>query len=127
MGRKPPQRSKPSRLPRSPTGGEHKGERARLRRNRPLTWRSALLWLVPLALLTAGTDVALYVLVKDHYARHGHVGVPLDLGAAALGFTALTVYGCVAVRNEVRKGSGGSQAIKPPTGAAQNRHTKEQL
>lgn len=124
MGRKRP-KSKRSHSPRSPAGGESEGERARLRRNRPLTWRSALLWLVPLALLAAGSDFALYGFVSDHYARHGHIGVPLDIAAMAIAFTAMAVYACIAVRKEVHKGSGGSQAVKPPSATAKNRENRE--
>lgn len=96
-----------------------------MRRNRPTTWRSALLWLVPLALLAAGSDLALYAFVSDHYAQHGHFGVRVDLAAAALGFTALTVYGCVAVLKEVRKRRGGRPTVKPPDSSARSRGTRE--
>lgn len=95
-----------------------------MRRNRPITWRSALLWLVPLALLAAGSDVALFGFVSDHYARHGHVGVPLDIAAMAIAFTGLAVYACVVVRKEVRKGPGGRQAVKPVDAAGKNREAR---
>ena len=123
MGSQRP-RSNRSRSPRSPAGGESQGERARLRRNRPLTWRAAFLWLVPLVLLAAGSDFALYAFISDHYARHGHLAVPLEIGGAALGFTALTIYSCVAFRKELRKGSGDRQADKPPEVTAKNRKSK---
>jgi len=119
----PRPRSKASRSPRSPAWGGSKGERAR--RSRPLTWRSALLLLVPLALMAAGADVALYRFVSDHYARHGHLGVPLDIAAAALGFTAATAYGAVAFWREMRKHSGSTKARKPPDAATKNRATRE--
>ncbi len=125
MGRKRP-RSKRSPSLRPPAEGESEGERVRLRRNRPLTWRSALPLLVPLALLAVGSDVALYGFVSDHYARHGHLGIRLDIAAMAFGFTGLAVYACIAVRKEVRKGSGGRQAVKPPDATARNRERKEQ-
>lgn len=109
----PRPRSNRSRSPRSPDRGESQGERARLRRNRPLTVRSALLLLVPLALLAAGLDIALVAFVRDHYARHGHLGVPVGVAAGAVGFTALTVYGGVALGKELRKGRNKSKAGTP--------------
>ncbi|MBL8765385.1 MAG: hypothetical protein JNM07_14085 [Phycisphaerae bacterium] len=109
----PRPRSKRSRSPRSPDRGESQGERSRLRRNRPLTVRSALLLLVPLALLAAGADVALYAFVRDHYAQHGHLAFPLDIGGVALALAAATIYGCVAVAKELRKRTSRRDAGKP--------------
>lgn len=109
----PRPRSNRSRSPRSSARGESQGERARLRRNRPLTWRTALLLLVPLALLAAGFDLALYASVSDHYARHGHLSLPLDVAFGALALTTLTVYGCFAVGKELRKGKHNSKAGTP--------------
>ncbi|MBX3403758.1 MAG: hypothetical protein KF699_10150 [Phycisphaeraceae bacterium] len=68
--------------------------------------------------------MALYAFVSDHYARHGHIGVPLDLGAMALAFTGLAVYAYIVVRKEVRKGSGGRQAVKPVDATGKNRETR---
>lgn len=122
MGRKRP-RSKTARSPRASVGSETEGERARLRRNRPLSLRSALLLLVPLALLAAFADVGLYAFVSDHYARHGHFAFPLDVGLAAIALTALTVYGAITMWRELRKSHDPSP--NPPNATGKARPSKE--
>lgn len=124
MGRPRP-RSKRSHSPQAPDAGRGEGERARLSQNRPLSWRSALLLLIPLALLAVGSDVALCAFISDHYARHGHLAVPLGIAAAALGFTALTVYACILVWGDLRKGHGDRPREKPSSRNAKNGATKE--
>lgn len=124
MGRPRP-RSKATSSSLAPAEGQGKGERTWLHRNRPLTWRSALLLLVPLTMLSAAADVALYSFVSDHYARHGQHCVPLDIAAAALAFTALTVYGCVSFWREMRKSAGSMEASTPANVAAKHRATKD--
>lgn len=124
MGSQRP-RSKRSRSPRSPVEGESQGERARLRRNRPLTWRSAMLLLVPLVLLAAGSDV---VFVTSAMTKCPHCGgdhIPLDITAMALAFTGLAVYACVVVKKEVRRGSVGRQVVTPPRVNAKSAERKE--
>lgn len=71
--------------------------------------------------MAAGADAALYAFVSDHYARHGHLGLPLDIAAAALGFTAATAYGGVAFWREMRNRSGSTKAGKPPDAATRNK------
>lgn len=61
-----------------------------------MTRRFALWLLVPLALLAAVLDVALYRFVSDHYAQHGDLGLPLDLTPMAVLLTGMTVYGGIA-------------------------------
>ncbi len=131
MGRKHP-RSRPSakrQLP-TPAAGERgraneESEWGRLRRNRPLSVRSALLLLALLALLAAGSDFALYASVVDHYRRHGHIGVPLDLAGMAVTFTVLEVYACIATLKELRKGAASKHAHKHDTSADQSRSPKK--
>lgn len=102
MGRKR-RRSSRSRTTRPASARPREGGRVQLRRNQPLTWRWALLLLVLLALLAAGTDYALISFISDHYAKHGHLALPLGIIILALGLTALTLYGCVASWRGVRK------------------------
>lgn len=92
-----------------------------------MTWRSALLLLVPLALLAAGSDAALYWSVRDHYARHGHLGLALDLALMALAFTGATVYGAIALWRELNKGTRTKPADKSAhsPGATRKGRTKE--
>jgi hypothetical protein len=109
-----------------PVAGERgkateKSEWDRLRRNRPLSVRSALLLLVLLALLAVGSDFALYTSVADHYRRHGHIGLPLDVTAMALGFTALAVYAGISITKELRKRASSKHAQKHDTPADQRR------
>ncbi|MBL9030255.1 MAG: hypothetical protein JNM80_00930 [Phycisphaerae bacterium] len=87
--------------------------------------RSALLLLALLALLAAGIDAALYASVADHYHRHGHIGVPLDLAGMAVGFTALAVYAAIAVTKELRKRRGSRHAEKHDTHAGRGQSPKE--
>lgn len=94
-----------------------------MRRNRPLSVRSALLMLALLALLAAGSDFALYASVADHYHRHGHIGLPLDVTAMALTFTALAVYASIAITKELRKGT--KRTDRHDTHAAKRQSRKE--
>lgn len=101
--------------------GRRRSTHNRLRRNRPLTWQSALLPLIPLALLATMLDVALYVFVRDHYAKHGHLGFPLDVSAAALLCTAATIFGCVASCRGLRTQTKTKRARRPPDETAKHR------
>jgi hypothetical protein len=87
--------------------------------------RSALLLLALLALLAAGLDLALYASVADHYCQHGHIGLPLDLTAMALGFTALAVYAAISVTKGLRKRRGSRHAEKHDTHAGRGQSPKE--
>lgn len=87
--------------------------------------RSALLLLALLALLAAGVDLALYTSVADHYQRHGHIGVPLDLAGMALGFTVLAVYAAISVTKELRKRRGSRHAEKHDTHVGRDQPPKE--
>jgi hypothetical protein len=107
-----------------PAAGERgtvteKSESGRLRRDRPLSVWTALLLLAFLVLLAAGSDFALYASVADHYRRHGHIGLPLDVTGMAITFTSLAVYACIAVPKEIRKGAASKHAPKPHTSADQ--------
>lgn len=109
-----------------PVAGERgkvseESESGRLRRNRPLSVWSALLLLVLPILLAAGSDFALYASVADHYRRHGHIGLPLDVTGMAIAFTSLAVYACVAVPKEIRKGAASKHAQKHDAPADQRR------
>lgn len=95
-------------------------ETGRLRRSRPLSVWTALLLLAFLVLLAAGSDFALYASVADHYRRHGHIGLPLDVTAMALAFTALAVYACVAISKELRKSAASKHGQKHGTPADQS-------
>lgn len=59
--------------------------------------------LVPLALLAVGADFGLWAFIRDHYARHGHIGIPLDLAAMAVASTGLTVYASISIAKDLRK------------------------
>lgn len=111
-----------------PVAGERgkateQSERSRLRRNRPLSVGSALLLLALLAFLAVGSDFALYASIADHYRRHGHIGLPLDLAAMALVLTALAVYWSIAITKELRKRASSKHAQKHDTPADQRRST----
>lgn len=80
-------------------------ERARLRRDQPISVGSALL-LALLALLAVSLDVALYAFIVDHYQRHGHISLPINLAAAALGFTALAIFACISIAKGVSNRTG---------------------
>lgn len=91
---------------------ERQSERGGLRRNRPTSVRSALPLLALLALLAVSLDVALYAFIVDHYQRHGHIGLPLDVTGFALAFTILAVYACIAIPRELRKSAASKHAQK---------------
>lgn len=92
-----------------------------------MMWRSALLLLVPFALLAAGSDTVLFWSVSEHYARHGHLYVPLHLSLLALAFTVLAVCWGIALGRELHKRKAPKRADKSvhTASAAQSRTTKE--
>ena len=96
-------------------------ETGRVRRSRPLSVWTALSLLTFLVLLAAGSDFALYASVADHYRRHGHIGLPLDVTGMAIAFTSLAVYACIAVPKEIRKSAASKHAPKHDTSADQRR------
>lgn len=102
-----------------------KSESGRLRRNRPLSVWSALLLLALLVVLAAGSDFALYASIADHYRRHGHIGLPLDVTGMAIAFTSLAVYACIAVPKEFRKGAASKHAQQQDTPASQRRSQRK--
>ncbi len=102
-----------------------KNEWGRLRRNRPLSVRSALLLLALLVLLAAGSDFALFASVADHYRQHGHIGLPLDVTGMAIAFTSLAVYACIAIPRELRKSAASKHSQKHDTPAEQRRSPRK--
>lgn len=75
----------------------HASKSLRLHRNRPLTWRSSLPWLIPIALLAAGSDAALWSALGQRCPRCGGAHVRLELLFAAVAFTLAAVGLVVAV------------------------------
>jgi hypothetical protein len=80
--------------------------------------RSALLPLVPLALLAAFVDAALYWSIRDHYARHGGLGLRLDLALMAVAITAVAVHAGIASWRQLLK---KKKPNRPDAGAASPR------
>lgn len=84
--------------------------------------------LVPLGLLAAGSDVALCWFVGDHYARHGHVGLPPGLALMAVALTAMTAHGAVALCRELYKGARPKQTdkiVRAANASRKRQRTKE--
>lgn len=80
-------------------------ERSRLRRDKPLTWRSALWLLIPVFLLAAGSDAALIHAFGQRCPRCGGIHVPLELLFASVCFTGVAVGMLVVVWRGTRKSS----------------------
>ncbi len=99
-------------------------ERSRLRRDRPLTWRSAVLFVVPLTLLAVGVDTAFVTAAMTKCPGCGGHHVPLDITLTAFGLTSATVWTCVASWRELRRTPVGGKHPTKPTGADPKRQER---
>lgn len=109
----------------SPAGS--RAERSQLRRHQPLTWRSAALFLVPLALLAAGMDTAAVATAMTRCPRCGGHHLRPDLTLAAFAFTGMTVLAWVVSWRDLRKApAGGKHPTKPAAADPKMRERKPQ-
>lgn len=100
-------------------------KRSRLRRDRPLTWRSALLLLIPLEVLAAGADAMFLTTAMTKCPGCGGYHIRPDIAVLALGLTGFLIYSLAAVWRELRQSLAGKQQPNPHPATATTRERKK--